>query len=289
MKCINFDKEFRFYLQQWMKTGRKKYRSMDEMEAAMPEVYRQFLDTPADFLAGEKPGEYFDKWDDPKLLVDWMADYFKQRVPVPDILLNRISALGLKSENALMNLLLKERMPREAKMCAMSLLREIDSLLPMDLYIGMQLSREEDDEAADKAVEGLATMGARAYDAMRTAFPRANDHGREALLSLMCDAPCDDELFSMAMGLFEAHPEKSAVLADYISRLGDERALPALRARAASDETGYLDYIELRSAIEKLGGDAPERDFDETDPAYEALRALDRTGRTSAEKEGDPS
>ena len=36
-----------------------------------------------------------------------------------------------------------------------------------------------------------------------------------------------------------------------------------------------------------LGGDAPERDFDESDPAYEALRAMDKTGLTTAEKEGD--
>ncbi len=287
MKCVNFDKEFRFYLQRWMKTGSKKYRSMDEMEAAMPEVYREFLDTPADFLAGEKPGEYFDRWDDPKFLVNWMEDYFKQRIPVPDILLNRISALGLKGENALMNVLQKPRAPREARMCAMTLLREIDSLLPMDLYIQMQADREDDDEMADKAVEGLATMGSRAREKMRAAFENANDHGQEALLSLMCDGPSDDGLFLMAMELFKRHPEKAAVLADYISRMGDERALPALQAMAASSETGYLDYIELRSAIEKLGGDAPERDFDESDPAYEALRAMDKTGLTTAEKEGD--
>ena len=287
MKCVNFDKEFRFYLQRWMKTGSKKYRSMDEMEAAMPEVYREFLDTPADFLAGEKPGEYFDRWDDPKFLVNWMEDYFKQRIPVPDILLNRISALGLKSENALMNVLQKTRAPREAQMCAMTLLREIDSLLPMDLYIQMQAVREDDDEMADKAVEGLATMGVRAREKMRAAFETANDHGQEALLSLMCDFPADDGLFGMAMDLFKRHPEKAAVLADYISRMGDERALPALKAMAASSETGYLDYIELRSAIEKLGGDAPERDFDESDPAYEALRAMDKTGMTSSEKEGE--
>lgn len=270
-----------------MKTGSKKYRSMDEMEAAMPEVYREFLDTPADFLAGEKPGEYFDRWDDPKFLVNWMEDYFKQRIPVPDILLNRISALGLKGENALMNVLQKPRAPREARMCAMTLLREIDSLLPMDLYIQMQADREDDDEMADKAVEGLATMGGRAREKMRAAFENANDHGQEALLSLMCDGPSDDGLFLMAMELFKRHPEKAAVLADYISRMGDERALPALQAMAASSETGYLDYIELRSAIEKLGGDAPERDFDESDPAYEALRAMDKTGLTTAEKEGD--
>ena len=78
-----------------------------------------------------------------------------------------------------------------------------------------------------------------------------------------------------AMELLEAHPERAAILSDYISRLGDERALPLLQKLAASEDTDYLDYIELRSAIEKLGGDVPEREFNETDPAYEALRAFE--------------
>jgi len=66
----------------------------------------------------------------------------------------------------------------------------------------------------------------------------------------------------------------TAVLADCLGRLGDERALPLLKKVAASEETPYLDYIELRSAIEALGGDAPEREFDAEDPAYEAMRSM---------------
>ena len=65
----------------------------------------------------------------------------------------------------------------------------------------------------------------------------------------------------------------AGVLAAYLGRLGDERALPLLLERAREEGLRYLDYIELRSAIEALGGDAPERDFGE-DPEYEALRGL---------------
>ena len=278
MKCINFDKEFRLYLQNWMKKNSRKYRNIREMEAAMPEVYREFLETPADFLGSLCPGRYFDQWQDAKVLVNWMEDYFKQRVPVPDVLLNRIAALGMDSEKALMAVLLRDRSPAEAKMCAMSLLTEIGSAAPMQLFIEMQKDRSEDDELADKAIEGLHAMGSEAADEMRKAIFLCNDSGKEALLSLLCDFGCDDALFALSMDLLGAHPDRAAVLADYISRLGDERAVRPLTDLARSEETGYLDYIELRSAIEKLGGDAPERQFDESDPAYNALRALDRSG-----------
>ncbi len=281
MKCINFDKEFRFYLQNWMKKSSRKYRNIAEMEGAMPEVYRSFLETPAEFLGGICPGTYFDQWQDAKVLVNWMEDYFKQRVPVPDVLLNRISALGSGSEKALMAVLLRDLAPNEAKMCAMSLLTEIESLAPMQFYIELQKNRGQEDELADKAVEGLHSMGEAAAVEMRKAIPDCNDAGKEALLSLLCDYPGDDLLFDTALHLIQTYPERAAVLADYISRLGDERALQPLSDLARSEETGYLDYIELRSAIEKLGGEAPERRFDENDPAYNALRALDQAGQTS--------
>ena len=82
MKCIDFDKAFSRFAMQWFPDHAKDYKNYDEMEAAMPDVYARFLDTPADFLANAKPGEYFAQWDDAKALIDWMEDYFKQRVPV---------------------------------------------------------------------------------------------------------------------------------------------------------------------------------------------------------------
>lgn len=271
MKCINFDKEFQRYITQWMKEHAKEYKNVEAMENAMPDVYETFLDTPATFLAGVKPGEYFLSFTDSKALVNWMEDYFKQRVPVPDMLLNRISELGESSEAPLMNLLTKDRAPQEAKMCAITLLREIESIAPMDMYIAWQLDRKEDDEMADNALESLESMGESAYAPMRAAMEKCNPAGQEALLSLLCDSPCDEGLFEMAMELLEKLPAHVAVLCDYISRLGDEKALPKLMALAADENTSYLDYIELRSAIEKLGGECPEREFNDQDPMYEAL------------------
>ena len=91
---------------------------------------------------------------------------------------------------------------------------------------------------------------------------------------IMISSVCDDELFEIALNLFKASRDNKAVLADYLSRLQDDRALPALMAAAQDEDTHYLDYIELRSAIEKLGGECPEREFDEKDPMYEALQRM---------------
>ena len=275
MRCINFDKEFERYLASWVKEHGKEYRNYDAMEAAMPEVYEKFLDTPVNWLAGAKPGEYFNQFDNARQLVNWMEDYFKQRIPVPDMLLNRIADLGLDAEAPLMALLGKEKSTQEIKMEAVTLLREIGSAAPLKEYVAWQLDRREgEDELADNALESLSSLGEQAVDAMREALPLANPDGQEALLTLLANYPGDEKVFEIAMELFRSRRDRAAILADCLGRLGDERALPALQALAASEETPYLDYIELRSAIEALGGDAPEREFDAEDPAYEAMRRM---------------
>ena len=275
MRCINFDKEFERYVGAWMKENAKKYRNYDEMEAAMPDVYARFLDTPVNWLSGAKPGEYFSQFDNARQLVNWMEDYFKQRIPVPDMLLNRIAELGLAAEEPLMALLKKERATQEIRMAAITLLREIDSIAPMEYYIGLQAIRQEgEDELADNALDSLASMGERAVQAMRGAMPLASPDGQEAMLTVLSDFPGDEGVFQTALSLLRSRRDRVAVLADCLGKLGDERAIEPLKALAASEETPYLDYIELRSAIEALGGDAPERDFDAEDPAYEAMRTM---------------
>ena len=123
---------------------------------------------------------YFTQFDNALQLVNWMEDYFKQRIPVPDMLLNRISELGLAAEESLMNLLKKERATQEIRMAAVTLLREIDSVAPLEYYIGLQAIRGEgEDELADNALDSLASMGERAVEAMRAALPLASQDGQE--------------------------------------------------------------------------------------------------------------
>lgn len=274
MKCIDFDKKFALYTSQWVKAHAREYKNMDAMEADMPKVYDTFLNTPADWLAGQKPGEYFAAYSDAKTLVDWMEDYIKQGVPLPDVLPDRIAELGEDAAERLFALCQKERAPLEARMIAVTLLREIGSTLPLRTYIDWQLAREEDDELCDNALDSLTRQGEPLADVMLDALERASDTGRDALLSVLCHHSRDARIARHLLALFAKYPEKRAVIAGELAMLGDETALDALMRAAADEDTPYLDYIEMRAAIEALGGEAPERAFDETDPAYEAVRAL---------------
>jgi len=269
-KCINFDSKFADFTSAWMKEHRKDYKNYDAMEADMPRVYMSFLNTPARWLDGVTPGAYFTQFEDPKDLVDWLCAYCAHEVPVPDLLLDQITTVGKPCEKRLVALLKDEAVGNEAKMTAIGLLRELDSTQPKMLYISWQLEREAEDELADYAMESLAGMGKSAVQPMLEALPRANNAGQEALLDVLVNYPGNPQVYNLAVRMFRENPGRRALFASYLGKLGDERALPLLKEAAEDEKTGYADFIELRNAIEELGGTAPEREFFD-DPDWEAL------------------
>lgn len=273
MRCIDFDARFADYARDWVAAHEDDYASVDEMELAMPAVYQQFLDTPADWLDGERPGAYFARWDDPGLLIGWLGDYLEQGVSVPDMLLNRIAELGEPAAEVLCQLLDDDSATNEKKMLAVTLLRELDSPLPMERYVAWQYERGEEDELCDNALESLEGMGEIARAAMLEGLEGASPAGREALLGALSHLTPDERVLEGLMALLDARPRSRAVLAACLARLGDARALPRLIELAQEGSLAYLDYIELRSAIEALGGEAPEREFFD-DAEYDALMGV---------------
>ena len=276
MPIINFDEHFADFMSEWMKKHEEQYGSFDEMEEDMPRIYMAFLNTRARWLGNVTPGAYFTQFEDPKVLVDWLAQYCDERVPVPDLLLEQITAVGRPCEKRLLELLKDEEAPEEARMIAVNQLREMESTLPKMLYIQWQLNRDEKDELKDNALESLTDMGEAVVQPILQELPKANAAGEEALLEVLSHYPGNEQVFKLALRLFRERKERRALFAGYLAKLGDERALPELIAAAEEEKLPYLTFIEIRNAIESMGGTCPERSY-EDDPEYEALRDLDLT------------
>ena len=271
MPIINFDEHYAEYMSQWMKQHQNEYETYDDMEADIPKVYMAFLNTRAKWLGNVTPGSYFTQFEDPKVLVDWMNQYCEERVPLPEPLLEQIVFVGKPCEKRLLELLKNEESENEARMIAIELLRQMDSTLPKMLYINWQLDRTDQDELKDNALESLSVMGESVVQSILPVLNQANPAGQEALLEVLVHYPPQEQTFRLALKLFQERKERRAVLAAYLARIGDERALPELTEAAKEANLPYLTYIEIRNAIEALGGECPEREY-EDDPEYDALR-----------------
>ena len=274
MPIINFDERFADFMSDWMKSHQDQYETFDDMEEDMPRIYVAFLNTRAKWLGNVTPGAYFTQFEDPKVLVDWLAQYCEEGAPVTDLLMEQITTVGRPCEKRLLELLKDEEATEEAKMIAINLLREMESVLPKMLYITWQLDREGKDELKDNALESLTDMGECVVQPILQELPKANASGEEALLEVLSHFPGNELIYKLAIKLFKERKERRALFAGYLAKLGDDRALPELMAAAEEEKLPYLTFIEIRNAIEELGGICPERNYDD-DPEYEALRDLD--------------
>ena len=273
MNCINFDQKFEQYMTVWVKNNSAKYKdNMDVIEGMMPEIYMEFLMRPATWLGGKAPQRYFEQYDDAVHLVEWLCEYEKQKVPVPDLLLDRIGELGSKAEAPLIALLTKKKVPVSALMTAVSLLREIESTAPMQLYIDRIAALDAPDEKGDMYAESLLAMGMTAVEPMIAALPCCKETGRDIFADILSNYPGDERIFDLLMERFNKCDDRVALFASYLAKFGDDRALPSLEKAARDEHINYLDFVEVSSAIEALGGERPaEREFS-GDPYYESLK-----------------
>ena len=271
MEMIDFDAYFSDYLNVWVKENQQRFQNPEEMEDEMPGVYLTFLNTPMPWLGGATPGTYFDSYTDAGEVCGLLKAYAKSDAPIPDPLLTRLGEM--EDEGALLALVRDEEAPCEARMHGIDLLRQMESEAPMVDYIRWQAERSQDEDILDNALESLREMGEVAHRPAKIAFLAAGQEGKEALLDILCDFPADDDVFFFALKCFESQSEKRGLFAGYLAKLDDDRALEALLEVAESKTVDYIDFIEIRSAIERLGSEAPVRDFSK-DPTYQAVQRL---------------
>ena len=275
MKCINFDRAFERYMAEWMKENSEKYKDdMDVIEDMMPDVYLEFLKKPADFLDGVAPQDYFEQFDNADMLVNWLCDYIAQGVAVPDLLLERVTALGDPAEKSLLALIARDDLPEETQMTAISLLREMESKAPMQRYFDFIASLEEPSDKGDLCAEALMSMGESVVEPILAALSGAGQTGRDIFADVLSNYPGDERIYELMIERFVTRDERRALFASYLAKLGDERAIPMLKEAAQSPDINYLDYVEVVNAIEALGGERPpEREF-AGDPYYESLKQV---------------
>lgn len=271
MELIDFDAYFSDHLTQWIEKNRARYKTADEMEDQVPDVYLRFLNTPAEWLDGKAPCEAFDEEADAGKLCDLVKRYIAEGIPVPDPLSDRLVAIG--DEQALLKLVTDKAASCEARMLGIELLRQLDSSAPMVDYIRWQVERDEAEDLMDNALESLRLMGDKVRKPAKLAFTVADEAGKEALLDVLCDFPGDDDVFHFALNQFKNTKDKRALYAGYLAKLDDDHALETLLDVAEDEDVSYIDFIEIRSAIERLGSEAPVRDFSD-DPTYRAVKRL---------------
>lgn len=275
MKLLDFDREYAAFAEQWIRENRANYKTMDDMEAHLPDMFLRWLNTPVEFLEGATPGTYFSRYSDPEMLVGWMLEYEAGSVPVPDLLLERIVELGAGSIAPLLRLAGDECADNPLRITAINLLLELGAEEAMPLCLDLVSFRDAEDELADVASELLESLGYAAVPAMLDRLEESSSYARMTFLDLLCNFPGDERIYTYTVKEFASGMGDLALYASYLAKLGDDRAIAPLGEALNRAELNYLEYIEIRNAIESLGGEVagPDREF-HGDPYYESMKQI---------------
>ena len=271
MKTVDFSQHFLKYVERWMKSEAQNFSTPEEMEDAIPGLYMRFLNEPASWLDGQRPGAYFQSFS-PESLLEYLCATEEAGIGAPDLLTERIAQLGSACEEGLLRIAADESRCSSLRATAINLLRDIGSERAAAICVPIV---ENDGELREVAVDLLRELGQSQTDVLLNRLESEPTPVKEAFLDVLCNFPGDERIYIYTMHQFHTQPDRRAMYASFLAKLNDPRAIEPLTQALSLSDVDYLDYIEIRNAIERLGGEVTiEREFP-GDPYYEALGALE--------------
>ncbi len=264
-KLIDFDKKYMAFAAKSLKDLANLKE--DELEGALNETVKKWLKADDAELGGRTPDEYFAAMT-PNELVENLAAYGKSHLSVPEPLYRRIA----KTKNcagALAEVASNTAYDEETRGTALRLLfdmeaKGIEMLAADTLLLGGEISNE--------AADWLKAAGYGVVEPLFERYEGADEAGREAILDVLCAYPGIEKTAALLTERLLADHEKRALHATYAARLGDEALLGPLEAIYGMSDLTYFDYMEVRNAMEALGGEPGEERQFYGDPDFERLR-----------------
>lgn len=272
MKIIDFDAKFFDFARKWVAAhpGLTE-RQIDESYNRM---MMEWINKPADWLDGAAPAEYFRRFRDPAELLELFEGYLAANITLPEPLYTRIVEMGEACAPGLTAILADEGRDEALRAEALGMLRDMEVKSADGLLEDFVCGAEEESELAELAAETLSGRDAATAARLLDRYPDAPEYGQTLILDVCCNHPGDPRTCDYLLARLRNQPEKRALWASCLGKLGDVRALEPMREMLKLTDLGYLDYIELRDAVEALGGDPGEERSFYGDPDFEALRLL---------------
>lgn len=263
MELIDFDGLFDEKLAVYMEQNQDKYTEK-QWEDVIPKLYKKFGDT---YVAKVKctPKQYYANMTIEQLS-QTLCMHLEQDVPVPEFLCAEIEQRG----NVTVLLPLFESGDSQKAAYAVNLIADEESAFPV--YLRLLREGALDEDVLDDIVDLLKHH---ADQVKNDALAMYRDgQGKEYALEVLSRVTVrDEEIYRVLLDEFLRYDEHLPMRASYLAAYGDVRALPYLMEKIEDESIGFIDFQELKYAIEALGGEyTKDRDFT-TDKDYLAVEA----------------
>ena len=265
---VDLDKLFENYFRKYVLDNAGKFTE-EELEDKVGELYEEFGNTPLKELGGKTPTGFFADMKG-KELVDALNACVNENIPVSDYLCEAIEKSSDSGDYLLKNV--NPYVSDELATYSLNLLNAKGEFSDEALnnFVKIIACGEAKDSLTELLTETLTAYADKVKEAILGVYD-GDDPDKKYFIEILANTvPPDDRVFNILIDEIKKG-ENVALLAAYLSKYGDDRAVTYLNELAKVVEN-YIDYKEIQLAVEALGGELEEeRDFT-SDPIYKKLK-----------------
>lgn len=267
IKILDLDAVFDKYISDYVYKNVGKVKP-EEIENNISVLYSKFGDEKLDVLDGKTPNTYYTESGAEELL-SVLKRHLTDGVAVSDFLCEAI--ISNPDSGAVIGKILGQDNDEEYTLYLLNILSDINGELPASRLLEFVLY-DYGEPIRETATSLLGKASDTVKEQILATFNDASESVKADLTDILSNCSKDDRVFDVLTLQFVKHPENVPLYASYLTKYGDERALPFLLTAIENEKISYPDFEELRFAIESLGGEyTKERDFSK-DKYYKKIK-----------------
>lgn len=257
---IDIDAAFEKYLRNFIAENAGKITE-EQLEDKVSELYEKFGKTPLKELDGLSPKDYFKK-KETKTLVDMLGESVKKGASPSDFLCEEIEARE-DADEYLISLFEENRGEELSAYCVNLLtIRGKGDKGLLNKYISVLKGEKAGESLTETIVEVLKDNADKVKDEVISLYEGGDERLKDYSAEILSASSKDDRVFAILGDYFKNRQGDLSQAVAYLSKYGDDRALDLFYEAIKKKDISYLDYKELKLAIEEFGGEvADEKDF----------------------------
>ena len=264
-EVINLENLFEKYVRNYLQ--KNKCGLGNDPEELINTLYEKWKAECSEELGGKTPVEFVESIADADDLIKMcFANISKGGEPSP-----LVSERILKTKEAAVKLeeILEDKdEPEEVRIAASDLLSRME-YAAVEGWLDIIFSDETPNALRDALIEKLKYVKLSKSALLERIGIAAGEYKLILAELLVATNERDERIYELLLELLKEKPTR-AYACNLIANYGDERAIMELVDLASDSD--YADYIELRSAVERLGGDMPLKFNWDGDLTYKIIK-----------------
>lgn len=249
IKNVDFDKLFDDFLNAYLAETLGKVKP-EVIEKEIPAKYVEWMCTPCKELEGKTPHQFIEDLKSSGKLGEYLLSYVEADQDISDII---AEACGESEVDVLVEIM---RNYPDYACPACAILKDISSTKADKVILDIVLNPESSDVLVDMAIEMLSDgTHPNIVDDVLAVIDDMDEKTQKNLVDIIYVYKGNERVYEWIVKMFRMEEGNKALYCAYLGSYDNPDAIDLLLEYAENSVMDYYEFMELRNAVERLGGE----------------------------------